>query len=110
MVKLKRLRGPKTTLPDYIQISKTKAISTLRDLQPGIYRMTGQYEMDSRFTKYISPLGAMIEETLRIIDANKKDFALITDGVCLIGVVTDGDIRRALLNGSGFWMQDSIGV
>lgn len=58
--------------------------------------------MDNRLKKYVAPLNSSIKETLQIIDANKKGFALITDEDCLVGVATGGDIRWALLRGSDF--------
>lgn len=40
-----------------------------------------------------------LKETMAIIDANTMGFALVCDGRRLLGIVTDGDIRRYLLGG-----------
>lgn len=43
-----------------------------------------------------------LQETLRFIDANSRQMALVVDeDFRLLGVVTDGDVRRALLRGQG---------
>lgn len=40
-----------------------------------------------------------LEETMAVIDSNAKGFALVCEDRKLLGVVTDGDIRRCLLAG-----------
>jgi len=48
------------------------------------------------------PPCATLREALSFIDANSRQMALVVDDEsCLLGVVTDGDIRRALLRGEG---------
>jgi dTDP-glucose pyrophosphorylase len=44
---------------------------------------------------------APLLEALRVIDAGAIQFALVVDGEKLVGVVTDGDVRRALVRGLG---------
>jgi dTDP-glucose pyrophosphorylase len=38
-------------------------------------------------------------DTLRVIDRGSQQFALVVDAGTLVGLVTDGDIRRALMQG-----------
>lgn len=53
-------------------------------------------------SKLICNKNSLIKEVMACIDNNAKGIAFITDeGGRLVGVVTDGDIRRALLNGAG---------
>ncbi len=40
-----------------------------------------------------------LKETMAIINANSMGFALVCDGRKLLGIATDGDIRRYLLGG-----------
>lgn len=40
-----------------------------------------------------------LKETMAVINANSMGFALVCDGRKLLGIVTDGDIRRYLLGG-----------
>lgn len=42
---------------------------------------------------------AQVLQALRVIDNGALQFALVVDGERLVGLVTDGDIRRALVNG-----------
>ena len=44
-------------------------------------------------------IGSSLREIMSIIDQNMSGFCLVMDGEFLKGVVTDGDIRRSLLNG-----------
>ena len=44
---------------------------------------------------------APLLEALRVIDAGAIQFALVVEGQKLLGVVTDGDVRRALVRGLG---------
>ncbi len=44
---------------------------------------------------------APLLEALRVIDAGAIQFALVVDGQKLMGIVTDGDVRRALVRGVG---------
>ena len=41
----------------------------------------------------------MVNRFMKTIDSNSSQFALIVDDGFLRGTLTDGDIRRALLNG-----------
>ena len=50
-------------------------------------------------TKFIINKNASIEEALKTIDTNGSGFVLIEKNKKIIGVVTDGDIRRQLLEG-----------
>ena len=53
-------------------------------------------------SKLICSENSLIREVMTCIDNNAKGIAFITDeGGRLVGVATDGDIRRALLNGAG---------
>lgn len=47
-----------------------------------------------------------LKETMAIINANSMGFALVCDGRKLLGIVTDGDIRRYLLGGGS--LKESI--
>lgn len=52
--------------------------------------------------KLCLPPETTLRETLRFIDANSRQMALVIDEERrLLGVVTDGDVRRALLRGEG---------
>ncbi len=50
-------------------------------------------------SKFIINKNASIEEALKTIDTNGSGFVLIEKNKKIIGVVTDGDIRRQLLEG-----------
>lgn len=50
-------------------------------------------------TKFIINKNASIEEALKTIDTNGSGFVLIEKNKKIIGVATDGDIRRQLLEG-----------
>ena len=59
--------------------------------------------------KLVCDVSLSIKEVMACIDNNAKGIAFITDeGGRLVGVVTDGDIRRALLNGAG--LNEKIGL
>ncbi len=48
-----------------------------------------------KITKHVS-----LMETMEIIDSSSLQFAVVVDeNNCLIGTVTDGDIRRGILQG-----------
>jgi dTDP-glucose pyrophosphorylase len=47
------------------------------------------------------PRAAPLLEALRVIDAGGLQFALVVQDDRLVGVVTDGDVRRALVRGLG---------
>ena len=44
-------------------------------------------------------IGSSLRETMSLIDQNTSGFAFVMDREFLKGIVTDGDIRRSLLNG-----------
>src|SRR6185369_2026943 len=46
----------------------------------------------------VAPQASLLE-ALRVIDGGAIQFALVVDGQKLVGVVTDGDVRRALVRG-----------
>lgn len=57
--------------------------------------------------KYKGMFHISMKETLNIIDSNDKGFAIIVnDNDSVVGVVTDGDIRRAILR--GYQLDDGI--
>ncbi len=57
--------------------------------------------------KLICSYRATIRETMVCIESNFKGIAFLSDDSCrLVGVMTDGDIRRLLINGCG--MNDSV--
>lgn len=52
------------------------------------------------FDKYIVTVESSIIDSLKKIDANKKGFLIIVDDNCkVIGTMTDGDVRRAFIQG-----------
>ena len=54
----------------------------------------------NRHLKSLSlPPGALIREVIAVIDRGAAQIALVTDSDRLIGIVTDGDVRRWLLRG-----------
>ena len=44
-------------------------------------------------------IGSSLRETISLIDQNMSGFCFVMDREFLKGIVTDGDIRRSLLNG-----------
>ena len=61
-----------------------------------------------KIAEYIVMENATILETLRMIDKNASGYVIVTDNEeTVLGVLTDGDIRRAFINGSN--ISDSIG-
>lgn len=50
--------------------------------------------------RYVVPEAATLEQAMRCIDQSDGTIALITSGRRLVGLVTNGDIRRAILQGS----------
>ncbi len=58
------------------------------------------------FKDYVSNSNISLKEALTRIDANKKRFLVIVDdNNSLLGTITDGDIRRALISGKGLEVQ-----
>lgn len=53
----------------------------------------------NNFEKFIVKLNDSIMDALRIIDDNKQGFAVVLDNEKVVGVLTDGDIRRGLIKG-----------
>jgi len=56
--------------------------------------------------KYIVQDNATFFEVLSVINSNKKRFAVICNEEKVVGVVTDGDVRRSLL--SGYDLKDKV--
>jgi len=53
--------------------------------------------------KYVVKKSSTLMETIKCINGNKDKVALVVDeGAKLVGIVTDGDIRRALISGAKF--------
>ncbi len=71
--------------------------------------------MNSRFEAYTVLCHESMAEALSRIDANKQGFLIVVDkDDTLLGVLTDGDIRRAIIKGystgdsiDGFYMRDA---
>lgn len=55
---------------------------------------------------YLVDQACSLKETMAVINANSMGFALVCDGRKLLGIVTDGDIRRYLLGGGN--LQETI--
>lgn len=52
--------------------------------------------------RYVTPIGGTILDAMRAINDNWREFVLVVnDQEQVIGVITDGDIRRGLLSGLG---------
>lgn len=50
--------------------------------------------------RFVIALGASIRDAMRTINDNWREFALVLDDDrCVVGLITDGDIRRGLLEG-----------
>ncbi|MCF8031897.1 MAG: nucleotidyltransferase family protein [Desulfarculaceae bacterium] len=48
------------------------------------------------------PQGATVRQAMKAIDHNKQGIVLVVDGQgCLVGTITDGDVRRFLLTSGG---------
>ena len=56
----------------------------------------------NNFQKILLSPSATIRQSLAIIDSGAKKIAIVADeNQKLLGTLTDGDIRRAILNGGG---------
>jgi len=65
--------------------------------------------VDGDWHRAVLPLDSTVEEAIRCLDESHLQIVLVVDrGTHLIGTLTDGDIRRGLLNGIG--LGDAIGV
>lgn len=53
-----------------------------------------------KLTKYVCQHDISLQEALSKIETNRKGFLLVLQGDVAVGVITDGDIRRLLLEGS----------
>ena len=63
--------------------------------------MTGRTGMDRKLQKLTLPAGATILEALRVIDQGGMAIAFVRDAKGrIVGALTDGDLRRALLGGA----------
>ena len=47
----------------------------------------------------VIPSGKTIQEAMEVLNNNGRGICFVVESKKLIGVITDGDIRRALLNG-----------
>ena len=50
---------------------------------------------------FVSPASSIRDAMQRMTDAKTGIVLVVTDGNLLYGVVTDGDIRRAIISGKG---------
>ena len=57
-------------------------------------------------SKFVLPQNSSVSEALKKIDQNNSGFILVESKEKIIGVITDGDIRRQLLD--GLQLQDKI--
>ena len=57
-------------------------------------------------SKFVLPKKSSVSEALKKIDQNSSGFVLVESKEKIIGVITDGDIRRQLLD--GLQLQDKI--
>ena len=58
------------------------------------------YQKNSSLVEALSlPPQASIRDVIAVIDRGASQIALVTEADCLIGIVTDGDVRRGLLRG-----------
>lgn len=56
--------------------------------------------MENKLIEYITAEDASIKEALTRIDANRQGFVIVLDeNGCVLGVLTDGDVRRAIIRG-----------
>ncbi len=56
--------------------------------------------MSSDVDRCVVPVEASLVDAMRAIDRGGTEIALVVDDARLVGVLTDGDIRRALLSGA----------
>lgn len=68
--------------------------------------MRGRYIEEQRDSILVERTHSL-KETMAAIDANSMGVALVCEGKKLLGIVTDGDIRRYLLGGGS--LQEAIG-
>ncbi len=59
-----------------------------------------------KISKFVLPKKSSVSEALKKIDQNSSGFVLVESKEKIIGVITDGDIRRQLLD--GLQLQDKI--
>ncbi len=64
------------------------------------------YNHMRRLDAYIVDKSCSLEETMKVMNENSMGFALVCDKRKLLGIVTDGDIRRYLLSGGA--LRESI--
>jgi perosamine synthetase len=50
-------------------------------------------------SKLVVQAGASVRDAMRVIDIGELGICFVLQGTCLVGVLTDGDVRRALLSG-----------
>ena len=63
----------------------------------------------NNFQKILLSPSATIRQSLAIIDSGAKKIAIVADeNQKLLGTLTDGDIRRAILNGGGLMIQSRL--
>lgn len=56
--------------------------------------------MDKRFREFVVSEKVSMVEALTKIDGNRQGFVVVTDeDGCVLGVLTDGDVRRAIIKG-----------
>ena len=60
----------------------------------------------SPINKLTIQLGSSIRDSMQVISDGEIGMCFVLRDQCLVGVVTDGDVRRSLLNGSS--LDDSI--
>ena len=66
-----------------------------------------EYLLQNQLDKFIISEKTTLIESLKLIDKNKKNFlVVINDKNVLIGIITEGEIRRQLINGSN--LEDEI--
>lgn len=57
-------------------------------------------QISNSLKKFICQRNTALSQALKMIDANVKGFLIVLDGDVVVGVLTDGDIRRYLINNS----------
>ncbi|MBT7556400.1 CBS domain-containing protein, partial [Candidatus Woesearchaeota archaeon] len=55
--------------------------------------------MTNKLKNYIIPITATFMDALKLIEFNQMRFVVVVDEDTVVGVLTDGDIRRSLLSG-----------
>jgi len=91
-------------------LARVTTIEVPRSGEP-VHRAAPARDTDLRWLKVLVSAETTISDTMRVIDRGGVGFALVVDGDRrLLGVVSDGDIRKALLGGEDVASQTQVAM